>query len=313
MERSAEYIYEIYRHGSFSKAARELFVSQPALSAVVKKKENELGFLIFNRNAHPLELTEEGEIYIRMLENIRESEEAMRRQIRGMRNAKNGKLLIGTCNYASAFVIPAICHAFSEKNPTVRMDVCEDDAPLLREKMRMGLLDLMADYDPDPEDSVAVPILREHLLLAVPADYAVNDRLRAAAVSEEQVCAGSCDYEAGLRDLSAFAHTRFVLCGKRYNMFRRMNSLCRELDFSPEVANSTNQLLMNFNMACQGAGVTLTTDTMIRTAPRGHRPCVFYPVRSEAGGERTLYVAYKKRDRVPEMILSFASAAADLF
>ena len=48
------YVYEVYREKSFSRAARKLFVSQPALSAAVKKTENTLGVLLFDRSSSPL-------------------------------------------------------------------------------------------------------------------------------------------------------------------------------------------------------------------------------------------------------------------
>ena len=51
------YIYTIYQERSFSKAAKKLFVSQPALSAVVKKAEKEVGEQIFDRSTLPFSVT----------------------------------------------------------------------------------------------------------------------------------------------------------------------------------------------------------------------------------------------------------------
>ena len=52
-----EYIYAVYQERSFSKAARRLYVSQPWLSAAVKKTEQELGAQIFDRSTSPISLT----------------------------------------------------------------------------------------------------------------------------------------------------------------------------------------------------------------------------------------------------------------
>ena len=43
MLRNMEYVYEVYKQGSFTKAAKSLYVSQPCLSALVKKTEEKLG------------------------------------------------------------------------------------------------------------------------------------------------------------------------------------------------------------------------------------------------------------------------------
>ena len=68
MVRSMEYIYEVYRERSVTRAARNLYVTQPCLSALVKKTEQKLGFPIFDRSSNPLELTEYGKEYIRYIE-----------------------------------------------------------------------------------------------------------------------------------------------------------------------------------------------------------------------------------------------------
>ena len=64
MELAAKYVYEVYKEKSFSRAAKSLYVSQPALSSTVSRLEKELGFRIFDRATMPLTLTPQGRIYI---------------------------------------------------------------------------------------------------------------------------------------------------------------------------------------------------------------------------------------------------------
>ena len=76
-----DYILAVYEEKSFSKAAKRLFLSQPALSMAVKRVEDELGITIFDRSSLRLQLTDEGRIYIEALEEIRtlrQSIEAMK-------------------------------------------------------------------------------------------------------------------------------------------------------------------------------------------------------------------------------------------
>ena len=68
MFRGMEYVYEVYREKSFSKAARNLYISQPALSAAVRRVEEELNSPIFDRSRNPVGLTECGEHYILAVE-----------------------------------------------------------------------------------------------------------------------------------------------------------------------------------------------------------------------------------------------------
>ena len=62
-----KYVYAVYQEKSFSKAARKMFVSQPALSNMVKKAEAEIGRPIFDRSTIPLTVTKEGMYYIRSI------------------------------------------------------------------------------------------------------------------------------------------------------------------------------------------------------------------------------------------------------
>ena len=57
MFQGMEYIYEVYKEKSFSRAAANLFISQPSLSANVKRVEKRIGYPIFYRSTKPLGLT----------------------------------------------------------------------------------------------------------------------------------------------------------------------------------------------------------------------------------------------------------------
>ena len=70
MFQGMEYVYAVYKAKSFSKAAKELFISQPSLSASIKRIEKKMGYPIFDRSTKPLQLTEYGEAYIRAVEQM---------------------------------------------------------------------------------------------------------------------------------------------------------------------------------------------------------------------------------------------------
>ena len=64
METSEKYVLSVYNNRSFSLAAKELFISQPALSASISRHEKAIGFSVFDRSVIPVALTEKGKIYI---------------------------------------------------------------------------------------------------------------------------------------------------------------------------------------------------------------------------------------------------------
>ena len=70
MFKGKKYVYEVYREKSFSKAAQNLYISQPSLSARIKQIEEQIGEPLFDRSTNPLQLTEIGKVYIEAAEEI---------------------------------------------------------------------------------------------------------------------------------------------------------------------------------------------------------------------------------------------------
>ena len=66
-----DYAYAVYEEKSFTKAAEKLYISQPSLSLTIKKLEDELGFLIFDRSGKETTLTPLGEKYIQAIKEIK--------------------------------------------------------------------------------------------------------------------------------------------------------------------------------------------------------------------------------------------------
>ena len=69
------YVAEIARHGTISKAAQELYITQPHLSSVLKELENELGITIFSRARKGVVLTEDGREFLHFARPLLEQEE----------------------------------------------------------------------------------------------------------------------------------------------------------------------------------------------------------------------------------------------
>lgn len=99
MFQSMRYVYEVYREMSFSRAARNLFISQPSLSAAVKKAEEQIGFPIFDRSTNPIQLTELGKEYIRAVEIIMDVENGFENYVSDLAEMKSGSLVIGGTNF----------------------------------------------------------------------------------------------------------------------------------------------------------------------------------------------------------------------
>ena len=96
MFQGMEYVYEVYLEKSFSKAAEKLFISQPSLSANVKRVEHHIGYPIFDRSTKPLSLTECGVQYIKAVEKIKSIQNEFEGFANDWGDLKKGTLTLGS-------------------------------------------------------------------------------------------------------------------------------------------------------------------------------------------------------------------------
>ncbi len=72
-----EYALSVLKNGSFSKAAKNLALSQPALSTQIQKLEQEIGIKLFDRSSNPMTATEDGQAFLRRAQDIITSTERL--------------------------------------------------------------------------------------------------------------------------------------------------------------------------------------------------------------------------------------------
>lgn len=92
MMNELKYVYEVYQERSFSKAAKKLYITQPALSAMVKKAEMEIGQPIFDRSTIPLTLTDAGRYYIASAKKILFIQKNMTSYFQDLQHLQTGHL-----------------------------------------------------------------------------------------------------------------------------------------------------------------------------------------------------------------------------
>ena len=95
MFRNKEYVIAVYREGGFTKAAEKLYVSQPSLSASIKRIEEKIGLPIFDRSCSPLSLTEAGQAYLSYALEIEQKEKDFAQYVSDYANLLTGTIKIG--------------------------------------------------------------------------------------------------------------------------------------------------------------------------------------------------------------------------
>lgn len=188
MFQGMEYVYEVYKERSFSKAAANLFISQPSLSANVKRIEKKIGYPIFDRSTKPLGLTECGQHYIDAVEHIMQVENGFHDFVNDWSNLKTGQLILGGSSFFSSWVLPPLIGEFSRKYPLVKPLLLEENTATLAQYLQSGRMDFLLDNcELDPSIFDRYIYQKEHLLLAVPESLPVNESLRAYQVPTSSI------------------------------------------------------------------------------------------------------------------------------
>lgn len=308
MQNDMKYVYEIYKEKSFSKAAKNLFVSQPALSASIKKIEERLGAAIFDRTTKPLSLTEAGEVYIHAVEEIMFIEANMENNIHDLNGLKSGRLVIAGANFFSSYVIPPILKAFITAYPGIEVELTESDSVDLYNKAVNENIDLIVDGGSfDSEHFTATHLIEENILLAVPKNDPINMKLT-CGMSGTEVCSKvHLQKDMPYVDLSEFSKERFILLKKGHDMYERSIKMCLGNDFHPESTIHLNQLMTAFNIARQEMGVVFVSDTLV-TLNANRDDMIYYKVKSDYS-KRDIFIACKKNALITKPMEAFIKTA----
>ena len=114
---------DTYRH--FALAAEKCFVSQPTLSMQIKKLENELDVILFDRSKQPVIPTDIGVKIIEQARVILKEENKIQEIIKAHNNEISGNLIIGIIPTLATSLIPRFLGAFTKKYPQVSLDIRE--------------------------------------------------------------------------------------------------------------------------------------------------------------------------------------------
>lgn len=166
------YFVEIAAKGHVTRAARSLGVTQPALSAMLRKLEREVGTDLLHRTGKGVELTEAGRVFLRhATAAVREADDAQR-AVRELLGLERGTVRIGGGATATTYLIPPVVGAMRRQHPGLRFVVREAGSNAVAQAVASGELDLgivtLPITVPDGDTLVKTPLVTDELRLIAP-------------------------------------------------------------------------------------------------------------------------------------------------
>lgn len=141
--------YAVAKHGSFSRAADELYISQPALSKAVSKLEEGLDTTLFLRSPRGVVLTEEGEILLEHLETAFSSIYSAEKSIKRINELGVGHIKIGASASLCKFLLIPYLKDFIKTNPHIDISILSQDTVHNLKLLETGKIDIALVVKPD--------------------------------------------------------------------------------------------------------------------------------------------------------------------
>lgn len=153
--REIRYIIEIANTRNMTKAAANLFITQPALSKMLKKVELELGMPLFYREGNVMSPTEAGTLLVEHGTGISQIFDEMDSQLRDLKSMKRGRVILGVPPVIAAFDFPEIIMRFRKHFPNVAVEVHEYGARKLESMVLDGKMDIAISMHPVLSDDLS--------------------------------------------------------------------------------------------------------------------------------------------------------------
>ncbi len=274
----------------FSRAARRLHVSQPALSQQIRALERTLGAALFDRSSRGTELTPAGRVLLDAAPRVLFEAERAQTLVTQAAQGAVGLLVVGSVGTALASITPRILRSVRAQFPDLQLEVSQQDTAAQLVALADGRLDVGLVREATASDTIAV----EHL---------VAEPLVAALPHDHRLAGGDSDVEV---DPAALADEPFVLWPRPLGraFFDLITAYCREHGFSPRIVAEGADIETQLGLVAAGLGVSLQPSYYANLRP----PEVVFRSLSGTVPMVALQVAWRRANRSPA-VTHFVEAA----
>lgn len=243
------YIKTIVETKNISKAAKQLFISQPSLSRALQKMESEIGTPLFNRTKIGMIPTEAGLEFYKCACNMLNIYENFKINVSFLNNLNKGKLTIGITSFLGTKILPYIIPRYSKQFPNIEIDIIESNTATLEKKIEEGKLDFAIMHATNVEDSTFKQfelLQKDHFLLITSKNHPIKNLANTDPNLEY--------YEIELNDLKDLD---FISYRDNKRMGEVFNNIFQEADFEPNILMELTNYQTAERIVANGLGATI--------------------------------------------------------
>lgn len=231
-----QYFLAVAEHGSFTRAAEQSHLSQPALSRSISRLEEEIGQPVFERQSRSVVLTDAGRLLQSRARQILALVEDTKAEISD--DGRTGRIRLGAIPTIAPFFLPELLGDFAQAFPEATVTVQEDTTDNLLRRCGQGEVDVTFLALPIQAKYLHVEeLFEEELLLVLPQKHPLNEKK-----------------QIHLDDVVPYA---FVLLDEAHCLSENIVTFCRHRSFQPVSVERTSQLATVQELVALNHGVSM--------------------------------------------------------
>lgn len=245
------YLDSLLKHGNFTKAAKDLYISQPHLTQTIKRIEKELSTEIIDRNFSPLQLTPAGKRYYQFLVNTQDQQDQFQHALYDYTHPEKKVIHVGILPSLGSFLLPLFLPAFIKKYPDIKIELHE----LLPEKNEAKVLAGEIDFFIGQNPETISPYL-EKLQVGRHGYYTLIPK-SSPFYQEDHFLLPS-----GTISIKALLNEPMVLTKRGSAIRRQVDYLCQKYKIEPNVVLETSNIFTAVNLAKADMGLTFFAESI---------------------------------------------------
>lgn len=245
--RQLEIFATITDKGSFTAAATELSMAQPAVSLAVRKLEAAVGARLFARDRTGIKLTEAGEALLRHTHAIAAHLRDAKREIGAFERLETGRVTLGAPTMVAAHLLPGLLARFKRKYPGVALTIRQGGAKMIEKAVRAGQMDIGIISDWHTASGVHVERIADRRMVACAAKRSAIARAKSLTWDR-------------------FLSQPLVLFPAQYYQRQMIDHVSRARGQALHVVAETDAIPLMIELVASGAGIA----TLLDAAAQAH-------------------------------------------
>lgn len=177
---------EVAENLSFSKAASELFISQPAVTKHIKELESKLNTTLFERKGNKVYLTKAGKTTYDYLKKIAQQYEELEFELGRMNDTFKGTLRIGASSTISQYLIPKVIAAFHKRYPKIELFLFNGNSFEMEQKLLGNEIEVALVENDSSQLNIKYADFLDDEIVAVTSSNSVYSKLKFISLTDFQ-------------------------------------------------------------------------------------------------------------------------------